>query len=106
MTRSADREMAAGVTDITDAHVAFVLERDFPAATRPAAHAQLLRYGMAAHETSPAFLRLAVLRLANGDLAKLVEWVELAKWDYRDVLLAIHQTYGTRWAEPFSRGAD
>jgi hypothetical protein len=33
-------------------------------------------------------IRLAVLRLSNGDVPKLREWVDRAKLDWRDVLMA------------------
>ena len=33
-------------------------------------------------------IRFAVLKLSRGDLDRLVKWVELAKKDWRDVLMA------------------
>jgi hypothetical protein len=58
-------------------------------------------YGEASHERDPELMRLAILRLVNGDLDKLWHWVDMAKRDWRDVLLAVHQTYGHDWPEGF-----
>jgi hypothetical protein len=50
------------------------------------AEQQLDRYGVESHEREKDRVQLAILKLANGDLAKLAEMVAIAKRDYRDVL--------------------
>jgi hypothetical protein len=40
-------------------------------------------------------IRAAVLKLSRGDLDKLIEWVDLAKADWRDVLLAAESNRNT-----------
>jgi hypothetical protein len=66
--------------------------------------ALLAAYGVERYETSPEVIRLALLRIVNGDRAALQQWVAWAKSDWRDVLLAVHQTYGTSWEAPFLEG--
>ena len=47
----------------------------------------LARYGTEAHEREPDRVRLAVIELSGGDLAELSRLVDLAKQDWRDVLM-------------------
>lgn len=62
----------------------------------------LAEYGKKNHEKRDReFMRLAILRLANGDRQKVPGLVNLAKQDYRDVLLVIHREYGIHWVERF-----
>ena len=46
----------------------------------------LRRYGQDKYEEESPRIQLAVLKLSEGDLEKLEEFVDLAKRDYRDVL--------------------
>ena len=59
------------------------------------------QYGKDKWEDSPEFMRLAVLRLANGDKRKSPGLIQTAKYDYRDILGAIHYQYGQDWVEKF-----
>lgn len=62
----------------------------------------LTDYGKARHEQGDKeFMRLAILRLANGDKQKLPRLVKVAKLDYRDILAEIHREYGQDWLERF-----
>lgn len=56
------------------------------ACDRQAALEALERYGAAPHEREPLRVRLAILKLAGSDAARLVELVQIAQRDYRDVL--------------------
>jgi hypothetical protein len=86
---------------VSDADIEAVTCRDFAEADVPTVRALLAAYGVEPHERDPRTIRLALLRLANGDRAALPQWVAWAKLDWRDVLLAVHQTYGTSWVAPF-----
>jgi hypothetical protein len=46
-------------------------------------------------------MRLAILRLANGNKNKLPGLIKTAKDDYRNILSAIHNQYGQDWIEKF-----
>ena len=94
----------AAVRSVAAADVASVIERDFAGADVPAVRALLATYGVEPYERDPDVIRLALLRLVNGDRAALVQWVAWAKLDWRDVLLAVHQTYGTAWTTAFLAG--
>lgn len=59
----------------------------FPAeGLREAARTQLFRYGHELRDRDPGRVRLAILKLSDGDLLKLDKMVDLACQDYRDVL--------------------
>jgi hypothetical protein len=57
----------------------------------PAARAQVLaelhRYGQEAYEQEPDRVRLAILKLSEARLDRVVELVDAAKRDFRDVLM-------------------
>jgi hypothetical protein len=57
-------------------------------AERERARAELSRYGTEPYEREVDRVRLAILRLCEGRLERLAEWVAEAKNDYRDVLVA------------------
>ena len=46
----------------------------------------LRRYGQDDYEKESPRVQLAIIKLSDGDLEKLEEYVNLAKQDYRDVL--------------------
>ena len=46
----------------------------------------LRQYGQEDYEKESPRIQLAIIKLSDGDLEKLVEYVNLAKRDYRDVL--------------------
>jgi len=47
----------------------------------------LASYGVQAHEREQRRVRLAILKLSDGDLAAVLSMVAAAKRDYRDVLM-------------------
>ncbi|MFL5383481.1 MAG: hypothetical protein ACJ8GN_13260 [Longimicrobiaceae bacterium] len=47
----------------------------------------LARYGVEAYEQEPERVRLAILKLAGGDVDQVISLVAAAKRDFRDVLL-------------------
>ena len=55
---------------------------------RREALSELQRYGDEPHEREPERVRLAILKLCEGRLERVVELVVGAKRDYRDVLMA------------------
>ena len=91
---------------MSEADIGAVVRRDFADADVGAVCALLATYGVEPHERDPRTIRLALLRVVNGDRAALPQWVEWAKLDWRDVMLAVHQTHGTAWVVPFlAKGA-
>jgi hypothetical protein len=79
-----------------------VIRRDFPVEVRDDVAALLEGYA----ERGAVRVRLAILRLAGGDLVKLRDLVAAACSDYRDVLAwAEYPEYlDTRWAEGSPEG--
>jgi hypothetical protein len=71
---------------LTPATVERLIERLFPPGDRAAAAELLERYGSAVHEREPIRVRVAALRLSQGELARLARAIERAQRDYRDVL--------------------
>jgi hypothetical protein len=57
--------------------------------------AELQAYGREAHEREPERVWLAILRLSEGRSDRVAQFVDLAKRDYRDVLM---------WAESPAEG--
>ena len=47
----------------------------------------LASYGVEAYEREPDRVRLAILKLSDGEVAKVLSLVSAAKQDYRDVLM-------------------
>jgi hypothetical protein len=85
----------------TAADVERIVKRDFPPEDFALVMAILNEY-VARFNDNPSPVRLAALRLANGNVARLRTLVESAKRDYRDVILpAVYPSYGkTRWDLP------
>jgi len=50
--------------------------------------AALDEFGVERHELEVDRVRLAILRISEGDMEKMRYWVKIAKADYRDVLAA------------------
>jgi hypothetical protein len=71
---------------VTEADLRRVLERDFPGEGAAKAAGVLAAYGREAWHREPVRVKLAVLKLANRDLAKLEQLTAAAATDYRDVL--------------------
>jgi len=86
---------------VSEADIEAVVRRDFAEAHVAAVRDLLATYGVEPHERDPRTIRLAVLRLVNGDRSALGQWVAWAKLDWRDVLAAVHRTYGHSWYAPF-----
>lgn len=74
------------MTDLTSGFVEALVHRLFGPADRDAAAAALERYGHAPHEREPVRVRVAALKLSQGDLGRLREAIDRARRDYRDVL--------------------
>ncbi|HJQ97443.1 MAG TPA: hypothetical protein VJ826_03960 [Candidatus Polarisedimenticolaceae bacterium] len=68
----------------TDADLARVLEREFPG--EPRAAEILSRYGGEDWHGEPTRVKVAILKMAAGDLGKLELYTSYAATDYRDVL--------------------
>lgn len=74
------------VPKVTAEDIERVVRRDFPEAQVADVLAMLAEYGPEAWHREPARVRLAVLKLANGNIDALRKAIERAKLDYRDVL--------------------
>jgi len=80
---------------VTDDDVARIARRDFPAQADEVL-ALLAGYGAESWEREQPRVRLAVLRLADGDMERLLQQLAYAKLDYRDVLMgAEYLAYAT-----------
>ena len=71
---------------ITAADVERIIARDFPSAEVAAVRAALAEYGTKAWHREVDRVRIAVLRMADGDLGRLRSALATADQDYRDVL--------------------
>jgi hypothetical protein len=89
---------------VVAADVDAAARRDFPPAEVEGVLALLATYGTERHEITPDRMRLGVLAIVRGDRALLDRWVAWAKMDWRDVLLAVQQTYGASWEHVFLEG--
>jgi len=87
--------------NVTAQHVTDRVKKDFRPEDVDEALGVLDQYGKDAWEDSPEFMRLAILRLANGNIQKLPGLIQTAKYDYRDILGEIHYQYGRDWVEKF-----
>ena len=67
-----------------DSDLVRIVARDYPASSRAEVRDQLASYSDDEHE--PLRVRMACLKLAQGDLRALREAVGIARLDYRDVL--------------------
>jgi hypothetical protein len=74
------------VPQVRAADIERVVRREFTAAHVPEALAVLAEYGPATWHREPLRVRLAALKLAEGNLEKLRMAIDRAKRDYRDVL--------------------
>jgi hypothetical protein len=66
------------------------LERAFPGRAKEAGMV-LSRYGTEAHEREPERVRLAAVELCGGDITELNRLIDMAKQDYRDILMWAEQ---------------
>ena len=74
------------VPDVTSDDVERVVRRDFPEERVAVVMAMLNEYGAESWHHEHPRVRLAALKLANGDVEALRARVDAAKTDYRDVL--------------------
>ena len=72
--------------EVTQEDVERIVRRDFAPTEVAAAMALLERYGGESWHREIERVRLAVLKLANGDLQRLAVQVDEAGKDYRDIL--------------------
>ena len=72
--------------NVTSADVARIVSRDFPAGRADEVLAMVEEYGTERWHDEPHRVRLAVLKLAAGNIERLRREIEEAKRDYRDVL--------------------
>ena len=71
---------------VTGADVERIVRRDFPADRTVEVLSMLDEYGREDWQSEHHRVRLAVLKLAAGDIMRLRYQIEAAKRDYRDVL--------------------
>ena len=74
------------VPKISESDVERVVRRDYPAVVVPTVLATLAEYGPKAWHNEPTRVRLAILRMADGNLDELRKALAVAQTDYRDVL--------------------
>jgi hypothetical protein len=83
--------MSAGtpqpIPDVTVSDVERVVRRDYHPGQVDEVLALLRTYGTESWEREATRVRVAILKLAEGDLSRLREQLAVAKQDYRDVLL-------------------
>jgi len=77
------------------------INKDFLPEDTDEVHAILAEYGDAWYESDQEHMRLALLRLANGDKHALMSLVKEAKRDYRDILMEVDHVYGPDWLERY-----
>lgn len=53
------------------------------------------------YSSNPEFMRLAILRLANGRKETLRPMLNTAKIDSRDILFTVQDEYGTEWIDQY-----
>ncbi|MFY9554633.1 MAG: hypothetical protein WAV47_07970 [Blastocatellia bacterium] len=85
----------------TEQQVVNRVRRDFRSEDVAEVLTILAQYAEEEPGTNPEFMQLAMLRLANGDKQRLRESVKTAKMDFRDIIGAIHERYGTDWPENY-----
>lgn len=74
------------VPKVTSEDVERIVRRDFTPDKYAEVTAMLSEYGMEEWQHGEARVRLAILKLAAGDIKQLRYWVDISKRDYRDVL--------------------
>jgi hypothetical protein len=87
--------------NVTAQHVTDRVKKDFRPEDVDEALGILDQYGREKWEDWPEFMRLAILRVANGNIKKLPGLIKAAKDDYRNILSEVHNRYGQDWVEKF-----
>ena len=85
---SGRRSIRQPVPDVTEEDVVRIILRDFPQEEFDSIVAVMNKYGTEEWERERPRVRLAVLKLADGNLEKLKQAIETAKRDCRDVVAA------------------
>ena len=92
---------------VGDADVRRVVERDFQETDLDRVLSDLASYGAESWHREPARVRLAILKLAGGEIEKLEGLLALARSDYRDVLaMAEYPAYLTLEIQPEERAEE
>ena len=87
--------------NVTAQHVTDRVKKDFRPEDVDEALGILDQYGREKWEDWPEFMRLAILRMVNGNMKKLPGYVQSAKEDYRNILSEVLYLYGKDWIEKF-----
>ena len=96
--------MTQPTPNVTAADVDRIVARDFPPGDRARVMAALEEYGRESWHNEIVRVRVALLKLAAGDAARLAIDLDVAKTDYRDVLAAAeYPLYSLR---PFEKMPD
>lgn len=72
--------------ELCEQDVIRIVNRDYPESARAVVFSKLDAYGSEARHREATRVRLAALKLANGDIDRLDTLLEEANKDYRDVL--------------------
>jgi len=92
---------------VSQADVERIARREFSPGDLAAALAILTAYGTKSWHNEPVRVRVALLRLAHGKLAKLQQPFALADADYRDILsMAEYPSYFTQISPGAGKPAD
>lgn len=85
------------IPTVDRADVERIVARDFPPELRPKVLQVLSTYGTESYQREPHRVHLDILKLAGGDLARVVQETENAGCDYRDTILsAEYPNYGRK----------
>ena len=76
------------IPTVDRADVERIVARDFPFDLRPQVLQALSAYGSEPYPGKPHRVHLDILKLADGDLARVVQETEKACGDYRDTIFA------------------
>lgn len=93
----AHQEMDQHIPTVDRADVERVVARDFPAALGQQVLQALSAYGTESYQREAHRIHLDILKLADGDLARVIQETENAGCDYRDTILsAEYPKYGRK----------
>lgn len=76
------------IPTVDRADVERIVTRDFPPELRAQVLLALSAYGTESYQREPHRIHLNILKLAGGDLARVVQETESAGCDYRDTILS------------------
>lgn len=85
------------IPSVDRADVERIVARDFPPELGPKVLQALSAYGTESYQREPHRVHLDILKLANGDLARVAQETESAGCDYRNTILsAEYPNYGRK----------